>query len=173
MLVQIARAYAEAAHTAIGQKRKYTNEPYIYHPEAVVEILQGIKAPDFVLAAAWLHDVVEDTQVTMDDLRRQFPADVCETVYWVTDISKPEDGNRAVRKEIDRQHYGRGTYWSKTLKLADIIDNSKDIVPHDENFAKVWMREKQLLLDVLTDSDPRLFAQAQQQIMDYFLGRRA
>ncbi|VDZ55823.1 bifunctional (p)ppGpp synthetase II/ guanosine-3',5'-bis pyrophosphate 3'-pyrophosphohydrolase [Serratia odorifera] len=60
-LVERARRYATKAHAAIDQRRKYTNAPYIVHPQAVVEIVRSVPHTDEMLAAAWLHDTVEDT----------------------------------------------------------------------------------------------------------------
>lgn len=48
----------------------------------------------------------------------------------------------------------------KTIKLADLISNSKSICEHDKDFAKVYIKEKELLLEVLTEGDPTLYAQA-------------
>ena len=62
-IVDRARLFATAAHEAAGNVRKYTFEPYIVHPAEFVEILKGVPHTDEMLAAAWLHDVVEDTEV--------------------------------------------------------------------------------------------------------------
>jgi len=52
-------------------------------------------------AAALLHDVVEDTEVTIEQVEETFGHKIAELVGWLTDVSKPSDGKRAVRKEID------------------------------------------------------------------------
>jgi hypothetical protein len=48
----------------------------------------------------------------------------------------------------------------KTIKLADLISNSKSILEHDKDFARVYIKEKELLLEVLTEGDTTLYAQA-------------
>jgi len=98
-IVRKAQVYAMAAHAAVGQKRKYTNEPYIVHPAEVAKIVAGVPGatPDMV-AAAWLHDVVEDTGCTFTDIHMAFGIDIATLVGWLTDVSKPEDGNRAHRQ---------------------------------------------------------------------------
>ena len=78
----------------------------------------------------------------------------------LTDVSKPEDGNRAVRKEIDRQHTAQASPQAKTIKLADLISNTVSIVEHDPKFARIYLKEKALLLEVLTEGDPTLYAMA-------------
>ena len=66
----------------------------------------------------------------------------------LTDISKPFDGNRKTRKEIDRRHLKFATPTAKTIKLADLIDNSKTIVKYDEKFAPVYMAEKSIIRSI-------------------------
>ena len=63
-----ARIYATAAHAAIGQVRKYTGERYIQHPCAVVNLVLSVPHTEEMIAAAWLHDVVEDTEASLADI---------------------------------------------------------------------------------------------------------
>lgn len=163
-IVTTARVAASAAHGAIDQRRKYTDEPYIHHPSRVAGILQTIDAPEDLIAAAWLHDVVEDTEITQRWVSAQFGTEIGNIVFWVTDISKLEDGNRAVRKAMDRDHIAQADALSQTLKVADLIDNTRDIAKHDPDFAKVYIPEKKALLEVLVRADERLLLQAQKQI---------
>jgi (p)ppGpp synthase/HD superfamily hydrolase len=167
----MAATFAAGAHAAINHRRKYTGEPYFDHCEAVATIVSTVTADIDVIAAAFLHDVVEDTQVTNDDIRHFFEDKVARLVAEVTDVSRPEDGNRRVRKEIDRQHLAKASPEGKTIKLADLIDNSKDIIKGDPNFAKVYMREKRALLEVLVGGDPTLYAQASRIVEDYYHSR--
>ena len=165
-IVRKAQVYAMAAHAAVGQKRKYTGEPYIVHPAEVASIVASVpgSTPDMV-AAAWLHDVVEDTGCTFTDIHMAFGIDIATLVGWLTDVSKPEDGKRAVRKAIDREHTAQAPAEAQTIKLADLISNSKSIVQHDPGFAKTYLEEKRLLLEVLTKGDPGLHAQASTYVM--------
>lgn len=160
-IVNRAMFFAAEAHASIGQVRKYTKEPYINHPRSVVAILQeaGIDQED-TLAAAWLHDVVEDTPVSDADLRAEFGDRVADLVAMVTDVSTPRDGNRATRKAIDRDHLAQADKWGQSIKLADLIDNTRSIVQHDPNFAAIYLAEKEDLLRVLTRGDAGLLSQA-------------
>ena len=155
-----ARIYATAAHAAVGQRRKYTNEPYINHPAAVVDIVLTVSHTDEMIAAAWLHDVVEDTKVTIEDIAAEFGPVVANLVSDLTDVSRPEDGNRAARKAIDRDHNAKASPQAKTIKLADLIDNTRSIVQHDPGFARVSLAEKALLLPLLSEADPQLWTRA-------------
>jgi (p)ppGpp synthase/HD superfamily hydrolase len=164
-IVRKAQVYAMAAHAAVGQRRKYTNEPYIVHPAEVAKIVAGVpgSTPDMV-AAAWLHDVVEDTGCTYNDIHMGFGTDIATLVGWLTDVSKPEDGPRWFRKKMDREHTAAAPAEAQTIKLADLISNTKSIMAHDEKFAKVYLEEKRLLLDVMTRGDAGLMAEARKHV---------
>jgi (p)ppGpp synthase/HD superfamily hydrolase len=160
-IVRKAQVFAIAAHSAVKQVRKYTSEPYYVHPAEVARIVAGVpgSTPDMV-AAAWLHDVVEDTGCTYTDIHMNFGIDIATLVGWLTDVSRPEDGNRAVRKAIDRAHSADAPAEAQTIKLADLISNSKSIMAHDPAFARTYLEEKRLLLEVMTKGDRGLHALA-------------
>lgn len=155
-IVVIARAFAIAAHAAVGQRRKYTGEPYHVHPERVAEWVRSAGGDDNMIAAAWLHDVVEDTQVTLEFIEREFGSDIAELVDWLTDSQTPNDGNRATRKSNEAERLGRSPARAQTIKLADLIDNTSSIVTYDPGFARVYLREKEALLEKLRDGDRQL-----------------
>jgi (p)ppGpp synthase/HD superfamily hydrolase len=117
-----------------------------------------------MVAAAWLHDVVEDTGCTYTDIHMAFGADIAALVGWLTDVSQPQDGNRAHRKSIDRAHSAAAPAEAQTIKLADLISNSKSIMQHDPAFAKTYLEEKRLLLAVMTKGDPTLMIEARKFI---------
>lgn len=159
-VVDKALVFATAAHAAVGQKRKYGGQDYIVHPIAVMELVQSVPHDENMLAASLLHDVVEDTQVTIELIREQFGDDIAELVDWLTDVSRPEDGNRAFRKAKDCAHTAQAPARAKTIKLADLLDNSKSIGKFDPSFWRIYKREKEALLAVLTEGDPTLYAMA-------------
>jgi (p)ppGpp synthase/HD superfamily hydrolase len=159
-----ARIFATAAHAAVAQLRKYTNEPYIVHPAEVVQILKTRPHDPEMVAAAWLHDVVEDTGVSIEVIRAEFGSKVSDLVGWLTDVSRPEQGNRATRKAIDRAHTASAPAEAQTIKLCDLISNTRSIVEHDPEFARVYLAEKRLLLEVMTKADPELMRRARAQI---------
>lgn len=83
-LVMRAYRFAEKAHE--GQKRA-SGEPYITHCLAVAQILSELKVPPTVIVAGLLHDTVEDTPVTLDDIRSQFGDEVAKLVDGVTKLT--------------------------------------------------------------------------------------
>lgn len=159
-LIERACEFATNAHQRIGQRRKYTNQPYDSHLAAVARLVSEVSDDPDMVAAAWLHDTVEDTPATLDDIEKNFGASVAELVEELTDVSKPSDGNRAKRKDIDRLHSAQTSTRAKTVKLADLIDNCKDIRKNDERFARVYLNEMGALLKVLGDGDAALFKRA-------------
>ena len=144
-----ALTYATAAHAAVGQRRKYTDQPYIVHPIRVAGIVADFGGTNDMIAAAYLHDVVEDTGVSIEDILDMFGSVVAVIVDGLTDVSVPEDGNRAVRKAMDRQHSADATYEAQFVKCADIIDNAHDIGDNDPSFNLVYRKEMLLLIQVL------------------------
>ena len=148
-LAQTALVFATAAHAAVGQMRKYTDDPYIVHPIRVATTVAKFGGTDEMIAAAYLHDVVEDTGVSIVDIQDMFGPAVALIVDGLTDVSVPEDGNRAVRKAMDRQHSADATYEAQFVKCADIIDNAHDIGDNDPSFNLVYRKEMLLLIQVL------------------------
>jgi (p)ppGpp synthase/HD superfamily hydrolase len=130
---------------------------------AVAELVRSVTHTPEMIAAAYLHDVVEDTPVSIHEIREEFGPEVSELVDWLTDVSKPEDGNRRVRKELDRQHLAKAPPQAKTIKLADLIDNTLTIRKRDPEFWKVYRREKLALLEVLGEGDQTLWKRAREQ----------
>jgi len=163
-IVERARMFATAAHAAVGQLRKYTFEPYIVHPSEVAGIVAEVGGTPEMIAAAWLHDTVEDTGVTSELIRKEFGDEVAMLVGWLTDVSRPDHGNRAARKAVDRAHTAAAPAAAQTIKLADLICNTKSIVAHDPKFAVTYLAEKRQLLEVMTKGDPALRARAIRQI---------
>jgi (p)ppGpp synthase/HD superfamily hydrolase len=96
---------------------------------------------------------------------------VAQLVDELTDVSRPHHGNRAMRKELDRQHLATASKEAKTVKLADLIDNSRDIIKHDPGFAQKYMKEMKALLEVLKEGDANLHADATEIVKKYYAKR--
>ena len=150
-VIDKAFAFATAAHAAVGQKRKYDGAPYIVHPQRVADIVRTYGGDDDQIAAAYLHDVVEDTQVDIDTIQSMFGDTIASLVSDLTDVSCSYDGNRATRKSIDMEHTLSGSVDAQFVKLADIIDNSRDIAENDPSFWKVYQKEMLALLEGMKD----------------------
>jgi (p)ppGpp synthase/HD superfamily hydrolase len=154
-LIERARAFAREKHAS--HFRKYTNLPYYTHLENVADLVASVTSDEEVIAAALLHDSLEDTDVTFSELVLHFGNRVADLVNEVTDVSTKADGNRAKRKGIDRDHLANASADGATVKLADLIDNSRDIEKHDARFAKMYLAEKRALLEVLKAGNSTLW----------------
>jgi len=161
-MVRESEKFADMAHGLFNQKRKYTNDPYIVHPRNVAYLVKIVGGTDEMIDASYLHDVLEDVAPKSivfgeEEIERRFGIKVLRLVKWVTDISCIKDGNREKRKKIDRMHIGMGPAEAQTIKLADIIDNSLTITEYDPDFSRVYLKEKRLLLGVLTKGNKDLW----------------
>jgi len=146
-------AFAATAHA--GQVRKYSNLPYIVHPIEVMTILHdhGVR-DEAMLCAAVLHDVVEDCPVTLDAIRRRFGEDVADLVDGLTDqYPAGTGGNRAERKRKERERIAGTSMHCQAVKYADLISNTSSIVMHDPDFARVYLKEKRAMLDLMMQDD--------------------
>lgn len=158
-------AFATRAHA--GQVRKYSGEPYMVHPIAVAKLVEQYWAyategivvwltlderqamKNTAIAAALLHDVVEDTHVSLTEISLQFGLVVANLVNDLTKKTKKEDGNRATRCKMERERLAKCDPISQFIKICDLMDNTKDIAANDQKFAKTYLQEKLDLLQVL------------------------
>ena len=104
-----AKLFSKVAHEAIGQKRKYTGEPYFNHPLRVMKLVASVLPDDEdAQIVALLHDTVEDTDVTLAFIRDEFGQRVERGVFALTDTPTVEGGpNRKERKKMDRERLSK------------------------------------------------------------------
>lgn len=163
-LVKKARAFAMEAHA--GVLRKGSGEPYFNHVERVALALAAHGFPDEVVAAGYLHDVVEDCPVSNADLVREFGPEVAALVAEVTKPKLPKTpGNRAWRKAIEAEHVAKTGYNGASLKLADIADNAVGCLAVP-SFAKVYLPELVDKVAAVSHGHPDLVAKAKANISD-------
>jgi len=126
-LARLVEAIAFAAERHRNQRRKdHEASPYINHPIALANVLanEGDVSDVEVLQAAVLHDTIEDTETTFDDLVARFGSRVADIVAEVTDDKTlPKD----VRKQLQIAHASHKTREAALVKLADKICNLRDI----------------------------------------------
>jgi (p)ppGpp synthase/HD superfamily hydrolase len=154
-------AYEFAREAHKNQRRKYTGEPYIVHPLDVLHrMLIGIKNVSAnaviearllqellpVLKGCLLHDTVEDCDVSLTTIEREFGIETANIVFWVTDTLTSAQGNRGTRKRLEAMRIGHAPIGARCLKLCDIGSNTNSIVENDADFAVVYIHEKAFLL---------------------------
>ncbi|MEO5533687.1 MAG: bifunctional (p)ppGpp synthetase/guanosine-3',5'-bis(diphosphate) 3'-pyrophosphohydrolase [Pseudolysinimonas sp.] len=121
----IERAYAAAEKAHSGQKRK-SGEPYITHPVAVAQILADLGIGPKTLAAALLHDTVEDTDYTLDMLRAEFGDEVAMLVDGVTKLDKLKYGDSAQAETVRKMVVAMSKdIRVLVVKLADRLHNAR------------------------------------------------
>ena len=134
----IRRAFESAKNSHKGQKRA-SGEPYINHCLAVATIMAELGAPTPTIVAALLHDSVEDTDLTLDDLERDFGSEVAQLVDGVTKlthlprVSRSSQGERPERRELANETL-RKTFLAMgddvrvvVIKLADRLHNMRTL----------------------------------------------
>lgn len=162
-------AFADNAHA--GQIRKYAQERYIAHPIRVMEKCRLYTNNASLLSAALLHDVLEDTDVSVTELKEFLltlmnPAHAEQTLTLVkelTDVfvkSNYPKLNRRQRKNKELDRLEKTSPDSQTIKYADIIDNTKEIVEQDPDFAKVYLYECRAILRKLNKGNNLLYHEA-------------
>jgi (p)ppGpp synthase/HD superfamily hydrolase len=155
----IVKAANAACLLHLEQKRKYNGDPYIYHPMRVagmVCLVPGVL--ETTVAAAWLHDVLEDCQfqerpMSVADLKYMgFPCKVNTLVAELTNPSKQHpELERADRKTLDRKHLMSVSQEAKLIKAYDRLDNLRELslqgAPVD--FKRLYAEESLQLADAL------------------------
>jgi (p)ppGpp synthase/HD superfamily hydrolase len=163
VIIMYAKSFAYEAHK--NGYRKYTNEPYIVHPERVAALVTTVTNNPATIAASWLHDVVEDTSITIDQIYKNFGHEIG---MLVSSVTNNDIGNRDFRNIAERDRISVSTPNAKTIKLADMIDNIPSLIKYDPKFAKVYLQEKSELLDCLVDGNHELFQIAKKLITSGF-----
>lgn len=165
--------FADLAHGE--QMRKYAHERYINHPVRVMNTCAEYTDDLSILAASLLHDVLEDTKITEQELLlflesvmdKQQAANTVEIVVELTDVYTKENYpqlNRRKRKELEVRRLSAVSPSAQTIKYADLIDNSDNISAHDPDFALVFLKEGKNLLEAMNKGNANLYARTLQVV---------
>lgn len=87
-MIDKSKQFATVAHTSIHQQLKYTNESYINHPAAVAKLVARVTDDAEMIAAAWLHDTVEDTLTTLEEIEQEFGARIAQLISDLTNETR-------------------------------------------------------------------------------------
>jgi len=140
----IERAFRIAAAAHEGQFRKGSRLPYFAHPSAVALLLarSGISDP-VILAAALLHDVLEDTELTVETLEVDFPSEVVDCVRAASEHKFDADGRRREWEDRKVEHVARvhgASSAARAVVLADKVHNLQSIWFDLSQGDPVWER---------------------------------
>jgi plasmid maintenance system antidote protein VapI len=128
-LIEKGKEFATKAHE--GQTRKTSGAPYIGHPLHVAKILQDAGMSPVVVVAGFLHDVVEDTDIKMEDIQKEFGNEVTDLVAYNTE---EKEHSWEERKEHTIEQLKTGTLHQKALVVADKYANLLELI---RNFEKL------------------------------------
>lgn len=167
--------FADMAHG--DQMRRYTPERYIVHPVRVMKICSEYTSDMAVLAAALLHDVLEDTPVTAGEITSfltgllgdPLAKRTLQLVIELTDVYTKDNypkWNRRKRKEKEVQRLGTTSAEAQTIKYADIIDNASEIITADPDFARVFVHECRAIVNSMSKGIPALHERALKTMAD-------
>lgn len=153
-LVERAEAFARYRHE--GQTRKFSKTPYAEHPAAVARLLAEYTDKDYLLAAAWLHDTMEDCGVTYDDLAAEFGPYVASLVFQLTN------------DEAEKKFQGKVRYLARKLsamppdalmiKLCDMLHNMTETRSRSQ--AEKYMK----VLEGVTEKSPAAWNGVHEQL---------
>ena len=137
--IENAVLFATKAHA--GQLRKGSEKPYILHPMEAMAIVTKYTDDEDVIAAAVLHDTVEDTSVTLERLEKEFSPRVAALVASVTEDKKkdlPAESTWLERKQEAILHLETASHETKLLCLADKYSNLRDMYDDIEDFGSEY-----------------------------------
>jgi len=141
----IKKAIQFGAQKHKGQVRKFDGKPYFGHPTRVAETIKKITKDKDVIIAAYLHDTVEDTETTVEELVKTFNKRVAALVKELTTVMGPAD-NKA---EYLLKKMNSMSKEALLIKLADRLDNVSDFPTAPEKFVKKYSKETHYILDNL------------------------
>ncbi len=142
------------------QTRKYNSDRYIVHPIRVMETCKQYTNRLDILAAAVMHDLLEDTSLTKDDILKflhslmdhGMKVRTVKMIVDLTDVYIKKDFphlNRGQRKALELNRLQKISPEAQTIKYADILDNAKEIVQDDSSFARRYLQECRNILNGL------------------------
>ncbi|MHA1143577.1 MAG: HD domain-containing protein [Candidatus Helarchaeota archaeon] len=147
-----------------GQRRKVSNAEYVVHPINVAKILEKYGCQEPFLSAALLHDTIEDTSTTYDEILVQFGRDIADLVRELT------NDKREIKK-IGKTQYlleklKNMSSKALTIKLADRLDNIRDLHLASKEFRERYYTETKEILQNLRGSLTSLQQELRKQILE-------
>lgn len=136
-----------AVHAHTNDKRKSTNIPYIVHPLEVLSIVSTMTTDENILSAAVLHDVVEDTSYTIEDIENKFGKMVATYVADESENKRedlPASQTWKIRKEESIAHFKTASIGAKMIALGDKLSNLRSMIrDYDKIGDELWQRFNQ------------------------------
>jgi (p)ppGpp synthase/HD superfamily hydrolase len=125
-LVKKAKKFAIEAHAGLFRPNR-AREPYSVHLQETAELIEEAGGSEIEIAAGWLHDTVEDTGATMEEIRTEFGDEVADIVTGLTDPKWPENISTLDRKKFQAVRVKSESNSTKLCKLADQTSNMRSV----------------------------------------------
>ena len=153
MITEVAKNFAREKHK--GQTRKFQGEPYFNHVEKVARIIEENKKSSHInelVAAALLHDTLENTDTNEKELRENFGELITSLVKELT-TDKKESQNMGKKEYLAEKlsNSEKVSSWGLVIKLADRLDNVSDLHQSQKEFGKKYLEETKHILKTLEE----------------------
>ena len=142
-LIKQAEDFATERHK--GQTRKFSGEPYINHPKAVAQLVSDFGGDAEMVTAAWLHDVVEDTGTSIEEIEDLFGNNVAGYVLELTHDIK----DKSKKGEILADRMNEMSQGALLIKLCDRLNNVSDFETAKPSFVAKYKPETEYILSHL------------------------
>lgn len=159
-LVDKAKEFATNCHK--DQTRKFDKKPYIVHPAAVADLVEQHGGSPEMIAAAWLHDVVEDCGVSVRDLLAEFGTTVSGLVW---ELTSPSDLDKSKKGQYLLDKMNTMSSDALTIKLCDRLSNVSNFQTEPQGFVKKYAPETKFIIDEL-EGGGRPFNPQQLKLID-------
>jgi len=163
-LANAARLFANGGHQRIAAHRNPSLQSPELHLKSVAQIVSSVTRDDATIAAAWLHDIVEDTSVTIDEVERMLGTKVAKIVGELSGAIRPGRANRAARFALQKNHFAGVSAAAKTVKIADLIDTTRDLHKNDPASFGEYAAQANELAQVLDGGDARLLSRLKRDL---------
>ena len=148
-----------ATQKHLGQERKFSGEAYINHPIAVADVLKHYTNDIRLIQAGLLHDTLEDTKTTYNELIDNFGKEVADIVV---ELTSPSNMDKSQKRFILTDKMNKMSDGALTVKLADRLNNVSDFDTAPKHFIKKYKPETEYILDNLD----RNLSPIQQKLVD-------
>lgn len=153
-LINKAKEFATSKHE--GQFRKFGKVAYITHPANVAEIVDKFGGSPEMVAAAWLHDVVEESNVSLDEIKKLFGENVASLVK---ELTNPTDLDKSKKGQYLLDKMNTMSSDALTIKLADRLSNVSDFATAKPSFVQKYAPETKFIIDGLEEHERPLTPQ--------------
>lgn len=140
-------AYNIAQEKHAYQHRKFSNEPYFNHPSRVADIVRRFTKDEELIAAAYLHDVIEDTKTSVKEIDAVFGEKIARIVKELTSVKKEQV--LIGKADYLLKKMNQMTSDALLIKIADRLDNVSDFRFASEKFRNKYIKETYYILQNL------------------------